>query len=100
MLPRDNIQHIKYFTALITPRPNDPDQLVRQQTYLRALMTLPNLSITYGHFLAHEVMMPLVSTTPGQRTQYVRVVKTEEKGSDVNLATHLLYDACRNDYDV
>jgi hypothetical protein len=28
------------------------------------------------------------------------VIKTEEKGSDVNLATHLLLDACRNDYDV
>jgi hypothetical protein len=30
----------------------------------------------------------------------VRVFKTEEKGSDVNLATHLLHDAYRNNFDV
>ena len=30
----------------------------------------------------------------------MEVVKTEEKGSDVNLATHLLYDGFKNDYEV
>jgi hypothetical protein len=30
----------------------------------------------------------------------VRVLKTEEKGSDVNLASHLLLDAFRNDCEV
>ena len=30
----------------------------------------------------------------------VRVIKTEEKGSDVNIASHLLLDACKNAYDV
>ena len=29
----------------------------------------------------------------------VKVLKTEEKWSDVNLATHLLWDACRGDFD-
>jgi len=38
--------------------------------------------------------MPLVPVA-GQRQQYARVIKTEEKGSDVNLATHLLHDAHR-----
>ncbi len=31
---------------------------------------------------------------------YVKVIKTEEKGSDVNLATHLLLDGFRKDYEL
>jgi uncharacterized LabA/DUF88 family protein len=96
MLPRDKIHQIKYFTALVTPRPLDPDQLTRQQTYLRALQTIPNLEIIYGHFLTHEIMMPLAPPKSG----YVKVIKTEEKGSDVNLALHLLSDGYKNSYDI
>lgn len=44
-------------------------------------------------------MMPLV-VAPGQPQQFVKVVKTEEKGSDVNLATQLLHDAHMNRFDV
>jgi hypothetical protein len=43
--------------------------------------------------------MPLV-VPPGQRQTYARVIKTEEKGSDVNLATHLLHDAHMGRFDV
>lgn len=96
MLPRDTIGQIKYFTALVNPRPTDPDQLTRQQIYLRALQTLPNLEIIYGHFLTHEITMPLAPPKNG----YVKVIKTEEKGSDVNLALHLLSDGYKNAYDV
>ena len=96
MLPRDTISQIKYFTALVNPRPTDPDQLTRQQIYLRALRTIPNLEIIYGHFLTHEIMMPLAPPKSG----YVKVIKTEEKGSDVNLALHLLSDGHKNAYDV
>lgn len=67
--------------------------------YLRALRTIPNLSIHYGHFLTHVVKMPLAQSRPGD-VQYVEVVKTEEKGSDVNLATHLLNDAYLGRYEV
>ncbi len=42
--------------------------------------------------------MPLAKPVPGgPRT--VEVIKTEEKGSDVNLATYLLADAFRADAD-
>jgi len=99
LLPKNTIVDIKYFTALVRDRPNDPNQAARQQLYLRALRTLPGLSIHLGHFLSHEVTMPLVMA-PGERQQYVRVLKTEEKGSDVNLATHLLHDAHRDRFDV
>jgi len=96
MLPRDAINQIKYFTALVNPRPVNPGQLTRQQTYLRALQTIPNLEVIYGHFLTHEIMMPLAPPKNG----YVKVIKTEEKGSDVNLALHLLSDGYKNAYDV
>jgi hypothetical protein len=99
LLPNNTIQDIKYFTALVAARPNDLTQPQRQQLYLRALATLPNVSVQLGHFLVHEVMMALV-VPPGQPQQFVKVIKTEEKGSDVNLATQLLHDAHMNRFDV
>ena len=36
----------------------------------------------------------------GQPPQFVKVIKTEEKGSDVNLATHLLHDAHTAKFDI
>jgi hypothetical protein len=87
LFPSDQINKIKYFTARVSARPSDPDQPIRQATYWRALQTIPNLSIIEGSFLVKPVTMPLANTNP---QQYARVIKTEEKGSDVNLATHLL----------
>lgn len=98
LLPKHQITAIKYFTALIKARPNDFDAPKRQQMYLRALRTLPSLEIIYGHFLSHEVTMPLAEPTPGN-SRFVRVIKTEEKGSDVNLAVHLLHDAYQGRYE-
>jgi hypothetical protein len=99
LLPKNTIAQIKYFTALVSARPSDPDQPVRQQLYLRALGTLPKVSVHFGHFLTHEVTMALV-VPPGQPQKYAKVIKTEEKGSDVNLATHLLHDAHMGRFDV
>ena len=96
LLLQDKIHRIKYFTALVTPRPSDPEKPLRQRAFLRALQTIPNLEIILGSFLSHEVTMPRSPIGSG----YVRVVKTEEKGSDVNLATHLLLDGFRNDYEL
>ncbi len=88
LLPKHNIIGIKYFTATVSPRPYDPNQHIRQQIYLRALRTLPHTEIIYGHFLTHEINMPRADTPK----RMVKVIKTEEKGSDVNLATHLVND--------
>jgi hypothetical protein len=49
------------------------------------------MEIILGHFLTHVVRMPLAYSPPGKQ-QYPHVIKTKEKGSDVNLATHLLHD--------
>ena len=96
LLPHDNIQSIKFFTANVSARPHDQQLPIRQQTYFRALKTIPNLSIILGHFLTHSVPMPLTDSNPVKR---VWVDKTEEKGSDVNLATHLLRDGFQGAFD-
>ena len=98
LLPKHEITWIKYFTARVTGRPPDLDQPNRQQTFLRALRTLPNLEIIYGHFLTKQMYMPLATPEPGG-PKYAKVLKTEEKGSDVNLATHLVRDAFRGEFD-
>lgn len=99
LLPKNQVLKIKYFTALVNARPQDPDQPIRQQIYLRALKTIPNMEIIFGHFLSHEVSMPLANCLPGHQ-KYAQVIKTEEKGSDVNIATHLLHDGYQGAYGV
>lgn len=98
--PTDELVAIRYYTALITARPRDPDGPVRQQMYLRALSTIPILSLHYGHFLSHPVRMPLAATVLNENVKYAEVMKTEEKGSDVNLASHLLRDAYTDKFSV
>lgn len=95
-LPRNQINRIRYFTARVAARPSDPRQPDRQNSYLRALATVPNLTIHFGQFLLTKTRMALVQPPPGGPAT-VEVWKTEEKGSDVILACHLLLDAFNKD---
>lgn len=99
LLKNNNVNHIRYFTARVQPRQDNPYQQQRQQAYIRALQTIPGLSVHYGHFLVYDIRMPLANS-PISGPKTVEVRKTEEKGSDVNLATHLLSDGFRKDYEV
>lgn len=117
LLPKNQIVKIRYFTALVDSRPNDPDLPIRQATYARALATLPRVEIHRGTFLSSCVRAPEVEVDPVTgRPRKVNghpviklansglpvmkwVFKSEEKGSDVNLAAHLLRDAYRGDCD-
>lgn len=98
LLPNDDIIKIRYFTARISSQPNDPRQVNRQETYLRALATLPLVEIHYGRFVTRTVRMPLANP-PKVGPQTVEVRRTEEKGSDVNLAAFLLRDAFQGQCD-
>lgn len=113
LLPHNVIQKIYYFTAKVNARPHDPDQPTRQLAYLQALETLPRVEIHYGMFLTSVVSQVLVDSDPAtgkwRRAGGIPVpkldgtgnplkdwvLKSEEKGSDVNLAAHLLRDAYR-----
>ena len=146
VLPQNyNILRIKYFTAHVSGA-EDPDSPNRQNAYIRALNTLPEVEIFWGSFLAKNFWRPIlnlpvagaqihtppnpVTMPPGshavalpngtaqvlpvgtypprgvKRPKKVRqpvkdamrcyVHAMEEKGSDVNLAVHLLNDAWNN----
>jgi NYN domain len=91
----DTVEHIRYFTARVSARAGQPSAPARQQIYLNALGTLPNVEIHFGTFLTKTKKRPLV-TNPAQ---FVEVHDTEEKGSDVNLAVHLVNDGWHGRYD-
>lgn len=95
LLPTNEINRIRYFTALVTPRPSEPQQRVQQEIYLRALKTIPNLTVHRGSFLTNKVRM-----RRADGRGHIEVLKSEEKGSDVNLASYLLIDCYQSDCDV
>lgn len=93
------IIEIKYFTARISSRDGDPQAPQRQKAYLLALKKyIPNIYMYYGHYLSHPVMAKVYEPQSNQ-PPYIRIIKTEEKGSDVNIALHILNDAWLNKYD-
>lgn len=94
---KHQIIKIKYFSARISARPDDPQAPTRQDVYWRALKKhCPNIEIIEGFFLRSEKFSHLA---PSAGHGIVKTVKTEEKGSDVNLAVHMLNDAWKNNYD-
>jgi len=113
LLPRNTVRKIYYFTAHVDARPYDPDQPTRQLAYLSALATLPRVEIHLGTFMSSVVSQVVVQSDPatgrwlrtGGRAAIKAgndgapikawILKSEEKGSDVNLAAHLLRDAYR-----
>ena len=97
LFPQDSINRICYFTARLDARLGSPSQRQRQQAYLRALATLPGFHAYYGVFRSGVKRRPLANPVPGL-PEYVLVRDSEEKGSDVNLATRLLVDGFSGDY--
>ena len=89
------VVRIRYFTARVADRPGDTGHAAKQDIYLQALRTIPELEIYEGRFLSTQVRMAVVDPPKGV-PKTVLVHKTEEKGSDVNLATMLLVDAVRD----
>jgi len=99
--PANVIVAVRYYTARVSGR-NDTDAPARQQVYLDALRTIPEVSIHMGRFLMSEKppeFRPRITLAPPW-PDVVRIVRTEEKGSDVNLASHLLLDALQSNFDV
>lgn len=96
LLPGDNIEGIRYFTATVGARSDDPGKPQRQQIFFRALRTIPGLTIHLGQFRTRSNRLPLTGITP---PQFVWVDRTEEKGSDVNLACYLLADGFKGLYE-
>jgi hypothetical protein len=105
--PTNIIVGVRYYTARVSGR-IDLHAPARQQIYLDALRTVPEISIHMGTFLLSEKFAGLVKppefrpriTLAQPWPDVVKVIKVEEKGSDVNLASHLLLDAFQGNFDV
>ena len=80
--PGIEIGRIRYFTARVSNRDSHPGSPARQHAYLSAISTLPEVEIEFGLFRQHPRALPLADGTG-----FATVLRTEEKGSDVNLAT-------------
>lgn len=110
LLPHPHkITRVNYYTARISARAHDPSAPGRQTVYLNALSSVPEVAIHEGNFLTSEPWMPLAQPPQSKPDGYnwnvpapdvVKVVKSEEKGSDVNLGVHLVRDAFTNQFDV
>ena len=94
-----SLTHIHYFTGRISSNGRDPEGAANQQTFLRALATLPNLTVYCGETTESVRRRPLAFPVAGLPS-YVDVLERQERGTDVHLSTLLLRDAHRNAFDV
>lgn len=116
LVPKDDIQLVRYFTAYVQSPASDLALAQRQQTYLRALSADARITLHFGRFMAQRKRMPLVDPPSGFRLKLVRllgvdlknhsdgnvtvnVLRIEEKGTDVSLGAHLVADAFRGKFD-
>jgi uncharacterized LabA/DUF88 family protein len=94
LFPTDEVVGLRYFTAIVHSTRKDRGQPARQAVYLEALQSLPNVRVKLGTYterrddMLHFITM---EKTP--------ILRTEEKGSDVNLATFLIADAFNKQFE-
>lgn len=84
---QQTLVNTKYFTSQIS---GSKDKEARQNAFLDALRTLPNLSITFGHFQND----PKECGRCGHKAYH-----PQEKKTDVNIATQLICDAVADEFD-
>jgi hypothetical protein len=92
---------IKYFTAMVKAPKSDHLMAGRQKVYLDAIQAYCGAEIHLGRFRRDPRPMEVHPYREDDEGKPVTVMvrKTEEKGSDVNLATHLIWDALHQEAD-
>jgi uncharacterized LabA/DUF88 family protein len=103
LFPGHRVILIRYFTSKVKAGSTKPDMSIRQDLYLRALATIePRVSIHFGKMVTRakwELRHPLTMDENGQ-PEKVRILRTEEKGSDVALGSFMVLDASRGLADI
>jgi uncharacterized LabA/DUF88 family protein len=86
--PFDDLQQIYYFTAPVigSTRPN-------QEIYLRALATLPLVTVVMGKFKKKRLRCAVAACAHAGNRMFDAV---EEKRTDVHIGIHMLDDAYQN----
>ncbi|NVK32979.1 MAG: NYN domain-containing protein [Rhodobacteraceae bacterium] len=111
--PSNDVIGVNYYTARVSARVN-PRGPRNQQVYLDALATVPEIQVHFGNFQVNKAYAPIVGNASAKPVflpqpttatldpwpDVVRIMKTEEKGSDVNLGSHLVRDAFQDKFDV
>lgn len=100
LVPKAYVKRVRYFTARVQPEPDNAnaEAIVRQHTYIRALDTLKAEGVTIHFGLFRTQIKQRKRASPPHNL--VSVIENAEKGSDVNLASHLLLDAFNRDFDM
>ena len=97
------IIRINYFTAPIKTYPHDEPAIERQNVFLQALTTYPEIRTTLGFYAKNNAVLPVreqtCRTCSTPENGMIRVVKLEEKRSDVNMAVAMLLDAAKTETD-
>lgn len=96
--PNSELVAVKYFSAMVS-HPRNPQKAMNQSVYLEALETNPKFEKKLGFFAIRETQMPRASDFAAGKIRLVNVIKTEEKGTDVNLAVQMVADAKDNKFD-
>ena len=98
VLRSDNfVQRVNFYTATVSSK-IDREAPAKQRIYLNALETLPEVAIFRGNFLVKDKWVKVKA--PNTAPEFVKASISEEKGSDVNLASHLIRDSLTNAFDV
>lgn len=98
--PDQELICVKYFTALVNSTVGDASRTNRQKLYLSALSANPKIQIEEGYFSVHLTKMPSAKDWQKGKIVPLDVMKTEEKGTDVNLAVHMVADAFQDKFDI
>ena len=95
------INTLKFYTARVSSK-IDADAPRKQQIYLNALGTIPEIGITFGSFQVNDKWRRIsedMTKVFKPTAHLVRVLNPEEKGSDVNLGAHLVRDGFVDSYE-
>lgn len=88
--PDQQLAQVHYFTSRIRTNAHNTSDVQRQNTYLEALATLPEVQIHYGHYLEKPKQC---------RSCGAQWMDYEEKMTDVNIAVQMLSDAFADRFD-
>ena len=89
--PNQSLEIVRYFTARVRHAPDDPGKVHRQNTFIEALDTLPDVTIHEGYFVEKNRKCSQCGST---------YKSYEEKMTDVNIAMRLLTDAQDDIFDI
>jgi uncharacterized LabA/DUF88 family protein len=98
--PDQELIAVKYFSAKVSAFSDKDRKDTRQQLYLDALSQNKKIKIMLGYYSVHPMKMPIAEDWRKGKINTIEVMKTEEKGTDVNLAVELVSDAYQDNFDI